>query len=419
MKKSVLMGLVLGFVARAFGADLYVPSQYATIQAGINAAATGDTVWVADGTYTGTENKDLSWIGKHITVRSINGPNNCIIDCENSGRGFNFNNTGQNSFDIIQGFTIRNGVVNDNGGGIYCYSSSPTITNCIISNNKAINYGHGGGIYCYSSSPTITNCIISNNRTGQFGNTYGGGILCDYSSSTITNCIISNNMSIIGGGISCGGNPSPIITNCTILNNRATMYSTGGGIYCYSSSPFITNCIIVANTTGSGMGGGISSDYSSPTIIYNNVYGNSKNYYGISDQTGINGNISADPKFVGGSDSHLSFSSPCIDAGLNSAVPVWLITDLDGNLRIINGTVDMGIYEFHQPFISISPSSGQVGNIVTVQSQNFATNTQISISFGTHQTITTTQSSNNGTFSSHLHHPYPISWYKSYHYNRL
>lgn len=41
------------------------------------------------GTYTGTGNKNLTWSSpKHITVRSENGANNCIIDCENSGRGF-------------------------------------------------------------------------------------------------------------------------------------------------------------------------------------------------------------------------------------------------------------------------------------------------------------------------------------------
>ncbi|MEW6103204.1 MAG: hypothetical protein AB1630_05225 [bacterium] len=88
---------------------------------------------MADGTYTGTGNKNLSWSGKHITVRSENGPNNCIIDCENSGRAFYFNNSGTG--DLVLGFTIKNGNAGD-GGGIYCNNSSPSITYDDVWNNN-------------------------------------------------------------------------------------------------------------------------------------------------------------------------------------------------------------------------------------------------------------------------------------------
>ncbi|MDI6736458.1 MAG: hypothetical protein QME42_09775 [bacterium] len=85
MKKIAFLVLIASI---ANAADLYVPSQYGTIQLAINAAAASDTVWVADGVYTGANNKNLSWSGKKITVRSVNGPENTIIDCQNSGRGF-------------------------------------------------------------------------------------------------------------------------------------------------------------------------------------------------------------------------------------------------------------------------------------------------------------------------------------------
>jgi hypothetical protein len=84
---SSLFILVLGIFVlgstTAFGATIRVPADYPTIQTGIDAASSADTVLVADGTYMGTGNKDLDFGGKAIAVRSENGPDNCIIDCEN------------------------------------------------------------------------------------------------------------------------------------------------------------------------------------------------------------------------------------------------------------------------------------------------------------------------------------------------
>ena len=79
----------------------------------------------------------------------------------------------------------------------------------------------------------------------------------------------------------------------------------------------------------------------------NLVYGNSTNYSGVSDQTGINGNISADPLFLdpANNDFHLCLGSPAIDAGSTAGL-VLPATDFDGNPRVIDGNVDIGAYEF-------------------------------------------------------------------------
>jgi hypothetical protein len=56
--------------------------------------------------------------------------------------------------------------------------------------------------------------------------------------------------------------------------------------------------------------------------------------------------INDGPEFVGGGDYHLQGTSPCIDIGNNSYVPGGVTTDLDGNPRIANTTVDQGAYEY-------------------------------------------------------------------------
>lgn len=78
---AIVSGL-LGCLSPLFAATIHVPFDQPTIQAGIDAAVAGDIVVVADGTYTGPGNKDLDFKGKAITVRSLNGPQNCILDFE-------------------------------------------------------------------------------------------------------------------------------------------------------------------------------------------------------------------------------------------------------------------------------------------------------------------------------------------------
>jgi subtilisin family serine protease len=74
-----------------------VPSVFPNIQAAVDDAYDDDIVWVADGIYTGEGNRDIDFFGKAITVRSENGPDNCIIDCNGTEsephRGFILHNS--------------------------------------------------------------------------------------------------------------------------------------------------------------------------------------------------------------------------------------------------------------------------------------------------------------------------------------
>jgi len=337
-----------------------------TIQFAIDQVSDGGTIHVADGTYTGSENKNINFGGKAITVKSQNGPNNCIIDCEGDGQGFYF--YGWESADsVVAGFTITSGQATY-GGGIYCAYSSPTIKNCIITGNNGET--HGGGIYIAIASPVIENCVISGNTSGN-----GGGVFCHWSSlATIANCTISDNVvTYWGGGIYCSNDSSPTIRGCSIRANRSGY--GGGGIACFSSAS-ITNCIISENSSEfsdaggicirgfstsvnitnctiskntADYGGGISCTHDASatltnSILWNNVatggseiaLGNPGHSFtplsfevqysdikggeaSVYVQPGSNlnwgdGNINADPMFFG-DDYSLKIDSPCIDTG--------------------------------------------------------------------------------------------------------
>ncbi|MCP4104774.1 MAG: hypothetical protein GY749_04435 [Desulfobacteraceae bacterium] len=291
------------------GADIHVPGTYSTIQQAVDASADGDTVWIADGTYTGDGNNDLNFNGKAITVRSENGPENCIIECQTGKAGFLFGSEEQKT-SVVSGLTIKNGVF-----GIACSNASPTITDCIVTNNET-------GINCVGSSPAIINCDI----TGNTNTMSGGGIsFQNCFSPEIINCTITDNITEWGegGGIYCYRS-SPVIINSTIANNQAF---DGGGIFLKESYPVITNSILWNNTSGE-----IYVESGNATVTYCNIKD------GYDGENNINDNPLYDAAF------RLKQNSPCIDKGNSNAANIPS-TDKDGNIRIVR-TVDMGAYEF-------------------------------------------------------------------------
>jgi predicted outer membrane repeat protein/parallel beta-helix repeat protein len=244
----------LGMATATNANTLHVPSQYATIQAGINAAQNGDIVLVADGVYTGTGNKNLDFGGRLITVRSENGPEGCIIDCEGDPndphRGFYFH-SGETDASVVDGFTVRNGFLdgslpgNIRGGGIYCDEASPTITNCLFNMNQ------GGGVaFMGGDGPTITNCTFRDNSA------YNGAGLWASSSSgtiTITDCVFETNVaSDSGGAIRVHGTSlySVSLSRCTFIDNIG-LGGTGGGAVRLSGwcGVLITECTFSGNAT--------------------------------------------------------------------------------------------------------------------------------------------------------------------------
>lgn len=275
---------------------------FTTIQAGVNAAASGDELWVAAGIYRSTSDPVVAMAtGVSIyggfagteTSRDSREPavNVTIID----GQGGRRCVTGANSVHL-DGFTLKNGYASWAGGALLSKSTSFSVANCTFANNSA---------------------------------SYGGAVIVTTNSYTsFKSCVFKKNSATIqGGAVFMDGSSAPLFTGCTFTWNQA---SSGGPFYIETStSPTITNCIIFGNFPE------ICNTSANSSITYSCVSG------GYSGE----GNISANPLFKSedASDLRLQKDSPCIDAGTASGASA---SDIRGLARPFGAGVDMGAYEY-------------------------------------------------------------------------
>jgi predicted outer membrane repeat protein len=246
------------------------------IQEAIDAAFPAETIIVLPGTYMGQGNRDIDFKGKSIILSSQNGPQTCIIDCQNADRAFNLVSS-LSSNAVLKGFTITNGNA-DLGGGIYIKFGNPKIINCIINGCSA---EYGGGLYgpwvdFYEYDqyycPTLIDCTFSNNSA-----TLKGGGMYNSGRPTLTNCTFSGNSANRGGGIFNEPNSSPTLTNCNFVENTAQ--TDGGAIYNDTSTNFITKCIFSDNSAQTS-GGAMFNNNNSNSILTNCIFGRNSAQYG-------------------------------------------------------------------------------------------------------------------------------------------
>ena len=356
MKKKILLNLVVLLVTSALApaATRYVPSEYPTIQAAIDAASENDEIIVSIGTYY--ENIDFG--GKNVILRSTDPTNpsvvgSTIIDGGHAGSVVTFSGM-ESPTCVLSGFTITNGSGTGGalprGGGIYGNATLATIQYNIILGNYAFppmfpGSGYGGGLY--DCDGTIQCNIISGNGAScDEGGAAGGGLCnCD---GIIQNNVISDNLasgfgSSAGGGLyDCNGT----IQNNTIFGNSAGSGAGGGFSDCKG---LIINCIIWQNTAGQG-----AQLHTSSTPSYSCI----QDWIG-----GGTGNISDNPQLVdpAGSDFHLQSESPCKDIGV---FILGLTEDFEGDSRPQGYGYDIGADEFISDNVppdtptNISPANG-------------------------------------------------------------
>ncbi len=279
--------IMIGWPASA--TTLHVPSQYATIHAGLNAAVAGDTVEVACGTYTFD---DIS-MKSGVILRSETGYPECVILWSLAGWG-RFQCLGVTETTIIEGFTFTGART---FSALECGDqSAPTIRHCVFRENRSYLSSYAGGVTCWDSSPVIDHCVFEDNSawTGP-----AGALSVESSDVTVQYCTFLDNgePSVEAGGGSIRFEHStfinPHVVSLMLINANGTLDNCilafgGDPVHCYGSEPILACCDIFGNSGGNWVGC-------------------------IADQYGIRGNISADPQFcdLAGGDLTLHCTSPC------------------------------------------------------------------------------------------------------------
>ncbi len=217
-KQIILLTLclvgILFSVSSASAVDIYVNASasaggdgsstnpFQNISAGIDLATDGDTVNIADGTYTGNSNTGIT-ISKNMNIIGQSQAGT-IIDAEQNGR----------IFDIVSGITVtiqnltlQNGQSSESGGATLYNTGDLTVNNVTFKDNTATEYSSGGAI-CNGGG---ANLMVTDSTF--IGNSACcGGAIFNYGTLNVTGSNFANNNAIYyNGAVYYGGGAISVI----------------------------------------------------------------------------------------------------------------------------------------------------------------------------------------------------------------
>ncbi|MEQ9186311.1 MAG: hypothetical protein RLP15_01150 [Cryomorphaceae bacterium] len=299
---------------------------YADLQDALDAASTGDSLFIAAGEYHPSSNPYSSsnprlntfffggtnslWVigGFAGTETSFNqrADDSTSVHVSNrtllSGDIGALNDSSDNAYHVVtvigggaslifNGLTISHGnandttslsiantpVYNDYGGGLYSAASEHGMLDIVFMRNHA---KRGGGAGYVTQTPSsnqdrnrFTDCTFFQNRldhdASQDGQSGGAALLFhEYLGADVYNCSFLENKEVGsqgGGAIRCITS-NPLVSHSTFKSNESSIGDGGGAVYCaLESSPQFDTCTFWQNST-LDQGGAVYCDNSTPTF---------------------------------------------------------------------------------------------------------------------------------------------------------
>ncbi len=405
MKKISIIALCLMASVGLFAQVQVTADKSGTeLQAAIDAAEAGTTVYVQAGTYFGnfTMKEGVNVSGGWNEGFTAQTDYATILDAKANGRVLH-QAAAFTTLTVWSNLTIQNGKftaqqTDKAGSGVFLCDKGQ-VKHCLIQNNlfdATSGEASGGGVYenGYTTSVLVDDCIIRGNTAS-----HGGGVricgviqnsIIENNTTTINacggvqlhyggamyNCIVRGNTGKDTGGVRLTGTKACTVANCLIVGNTAT--GTIGGVSVEGGLQNIYNCTIVGNnqkSTNSTGRCGVRINVNADAPFYNNIVcGNmangeiqaaqlelhatyqseraarvfKNNAIVFGSEVGVNTILlakEADPGFVDAShsDFHLLYTSALINKGDDSQAKGE--TDLDGKARKAGPAVDLGCYE--------------------------------------------------------------------------